>query len=129
MTRRSEFDLDYSHGLEGENLVDTLLRGGKTVEVKTDLKWKLTGNLYIETECWYQTSQSWELSGLKASTADYWAFVLEGMVLMVPTVTLRHIVYLEGYPIANNMLPNPSRGYLIKPESILEVIKKNPLPQ
>jgi len=128
MTRRSEFDLDYSRGLVGENLVDTLLRGGNTVEVKTDLKWKNTGNLYIETECWYQSSQSWEPSGLNASTADYWAFVLEGLVLMVPTAELRRIVGLEGHAISNNMPPNPSRGYLIKPEDILQITRKNPLP-
>jgi hypothetical protein len=128
MTRRSEFDLDYSHGLEGEHLVDALLRGGKTVEVKTDRRWKDTGNLYIETECWYQASQSWQPSGLSVSSADYWAFVLEDAVFMVTRVRLVAFTALEGHPIANNMPPNPSRGYLIKPERLLEAIKKNPLP-
>ena len=48
MSKLSDFDLDLSVGHEGESLVNELLTGGKTVEVKTDLKWKDTGNLYIE---------------------------------------------------------------------------------
>jgi hypothetical protein len=45
--KNSDFDLDYRNGVQGENLVNTLLTGGKTVEVKTDFKWINTGNLYI----------------------------------------------------------------------------------
>jgi len=48
MTKLSDFDLDLAVGQEGEALVEQLLTGGTTVEVKTDLKWKDTGNLYIE---------------------------------------------------------------------------------
>lgn len=48
MSKLSDFDLDLSVGHEGESLVNELLTNGKTIEVKTDLKWKDTGNLYIE---------------------------------------------------------------------------------
>ena len=127
--KNSDFDLDYRKGVQGENLVDALLTGGKTVEVKTDLKWKTTGNLYIETECWYVSSQSWQPSGLSVSSADYWGFVLEDAVLLVKTSQLRGFLPLEGHPIACNIPPNPSRGYLIKPERLLEQIKKTPSPR
>ena len=71
---RSDFDLDYGYGLQGENLVDALLRGANTVEVKRDRRWWDTGNIFIETECYFQTSQSWEQSGLSVTKAEYWAF-------------------------------------------------------
>ena len=45
----SDFDLDFSKGKEGENLVENTLING-TIEVKNDLKWKNTGNIYVETE-------------------------------------------------------------------------------
>jgi hypothetical protein len=127
-THRSDWDLDFRDGSAGEQLVHGLLTGGQTVEVKTDRRWKDTGNLYIETECWYQASQSWQPSGLSVSKAEYWAFVIEDAILMVKTLQLASYVALEGHPIANNIPPNPSRGYLIKPERLLEEIKKNPRP-
>ncbi len=46
MSKLSDFDLDLSVGHEGESLVNQLLTNGKTIEVKTDLKWKNTGNIY-----------------------------------------------------------------------------------
>ena len=73
---KSSFDLDFSYGREGEKLVEQLLTNGKTVEVKRDRKWHKTNNVYIEVECWYLKSQSWEPSGLSVTQADYWAFVL-----------------------------------------------------
>jgi len=57
MTKLSDFDLDLAVGQEGEALVEQLLTGGTTVEVKTDLKWKDTGNLYIETVCWSHNNE------------------------------------------------------------------------
>jgi len=58
MTKLSDFDLDLAVGQEGEALVEQLLTGGTTVEVKTDLKWKDTGNLYIETVCWSHNNEN-----------------------------------------------------------------------
>ena len=34
MTNKSSFDLDFGYGRKGEKLVEELLTGGKTVEVK-----------------------------------------------------------------------------------------------
>ena len=39
MAKNSSFDLDFGYGRKGELLVEELLTGGKTVEVKRDRKW------------------------------------------------------------------------------------------
>lgn len=124
MSKLSDFDLDLSVGHEGESLVNELLTGGKTVEVKTDLKWKNTGNLYIETLCWSHNNNTWYKSGLDATKADYWAFVLEGATLIVPTTILKQSLIMFGHPITCNIEPNPSKGFLIKPEQILKVLRE-----
>jgi hypothetical protein len=65
MTNKSSFDLDFGYGRKGEQLVDELLTGGRTVEVKRDRKWAKTNNLYIETECFFKKIEDWAPSGLK----------------------------------------------------------------
>jgi hypothetical protein len=117
--KNSDFDLDLKFGVEGENAVANLL-SIDTVEVKRDARWKETGNLYIETECWYNSSQSWEPSGLSVSKATHYAFVLEGMVVILPTDQLKVITYSSGRPIECKIEPNPSKGYLIKLSHIVE---------
>ena len=124
MSKLSDFDLDLSVGHEGESLVNQLLTKGKTIEVKTDLKWRNTSNLYIETVCWSHNNQEWYPSGISVSKAAYWAFVLEGSVLIVPIEHLKHAVTLYGHPITCNIPPNPSKGYLIRPDKILQVIQE-----
>ena len=118
----SNWDLDLRAGEAGESKVADLL-SLDTVEVKTDRRWWETGNVYIETECWYQSSQSWEPSGIRASKATHWAFVLQTGVLIVPLQDLMDIVYSQGKPIECNIPPNPSRGYLIKPTLVLESLR------
>jgi hypothetical protein len=113
----SDFDLDFSKGKEGENLVENTLING-TIEVKNDLKWKNTGNIYVETECFYQTSGQWEPSGLSVTKADWWAFVLNGFFMLIPTEDLKLIVQVEGTAIECKIEPNPSKGYLIRIEHI-----------
>lgn len=121
----SDFDLDFSNGREGETLVEALLTGGKTVEVKRDLRWHETENLYIETSCYYQRSKSWEASGLSTTKADYWAFVLCGGVLMIPTTVLKTAVFLYGRQIRCNIEPNPSAGYLVTANEILTALARH----
>ena len=123
MSKLSDFDLDLSVGHEGETLVNELLTGGKTVEVKRDLKWKNTGNLYIETVCWSHNNHEWYASGLSSTKAEYWAFVIESGTLLVPTETLKKVVALRGRAITCNIQPNPSKGYLIRIDDILEGLK------
>ncbi len=119
----SDFDLDLAVGHQGEALVEQLLTGGTTVEVKTDLKWKETGNLYIETVCWSHNNENWYLSGLSSTKAQYWAFVLEGTTLLVPTEVLKQVVTARGRAITCNIPPNPSKGYLIKVEDITNYLR------
>jgi hypothetical protein len=120
----SDFDLDYTFGAAGESLVNELLTQGKTVEVKRDRKWWSTGNIYIETGCWYNSSCSWEESGLSVTKADYWAFVLESGVIFVPTNHVKYAVRLAGKAITCNIEPNFSKGYLITAEDLLLAMKE-----
>jgi hypothetical protein len=124
MSKLSDFDLDLSVGHEGEALVNELLTGGKTIEVKTDLKWKNTGNLYIETVCWSHNNEEWYPSGLTTTKADYWAFVLEDAVFIIPTKDLKHAVSIYGRPITCNIPPNPSKGYVIKLDKVFEIVQE-----
>lgn len=122
--KNSSFDLDFSYGKGGENLVEQLLTYGKTVEVKRDRKWWSTNNVYIEVECWYLSSQSWEPSGLSVSKADYWAFVLEKGVVMVPKDHLEYAVKKFGREITCEIPPNRSKGFLITVEDLLTAMRE-----
>lgn len=123
--KNSAFDLDFSYGRAGETLVEELLSGGKTVEVKRDRRWHQTNNIYIEVECWYQSSQSWEPSGLSVSTASHWAFVLEQSVFIIPTYVLRDATHKHGREITCEIPPNKSKGYLITIENLLTETKEH----
>jgi hypothetical protein len=118
----SNWDLDYRAGLEGESKVADLLHID-TVEVKTDKRWVETGNLYIETECYYQNEDAWKPSGIRVSQATHWGFVLEDSILIVPLHRLKEIVWESGRPITCNIPPNPSRGYLITPGALMEHVR------
>lgn len=119
----SDFDLDFSYGYSGEQLVEALLTNGKTVEVKRDRRWKDTNNLYVETKCWYVKSQSWEASGLLVSKAEYWAFVLETGVLMIPIANVYDAVKTNGRHLRCNIEPNRSEGYLITVDDLMTSMK------
>ena len=120
--KNSDWDLDLRAGELGESKVADLL-SLDTVEVKTDRRWYETGNIYIETECYYKNSQAWQPSGLTISKATHWAYVLEDSVLIVPLFRMKEAVHELGRPITCNIPPNPSRGYLITPAVILEHIR------
>ena len=121
MSELSDFDLDYSYGVAGEQLVNQLLTGGKTVEVKRDRRWKDTGNLFIETEYWSNKHNAWVPGGIRATKAEYWAFVLEELVVIVPVEKLQIALGAYGWPIENKKEPNPSKGYLLRVEELLRV--------
>lgn len=124
----SDFDIDLRFGQAGERTVADLLTI-ETVEVKTDRKWFATGNLYIETECWKNKTNQWERSGISTTKATHWAFNLEGAVLIVKTKDLSDCVWQSGRPITCNIQPNPSRGFLITVDDILDLVKKGVPPR
>jgi hypothetical protein len=123
MTTLSSFDLDFSFGKEGEQLVSDLLTEGKRIEVKRDRKWNVTGNVYIETDCFFTKSNAWAPSGLSVTEAEYWAFVLNRTVLMLPTEILWEAVRKYGREITCEIPPNLSRGYLVKVVDLIEASK------
>ena len=118
----SNWDLDLRAGLAGESRVADLL-SLDTVEVKTDRRWLDTGNLYIETECFQQSTQTWEPSGIRTTKATHWAFVLEDSVVIVPTYRLKESIWETARPVTCNIPPNPSRGYLITPGVLIEYVR------
>jgi len=121
--KNSNWDLDLRAGELGESKVADLL-SLDTVEVKTDRRWKETGNLYIETECYYVNDNSWKPSGVRVSKASHWAFVLEVSVLIIPIEILKEVVWYSTRPITCNIPPNPSRGYLITPAQLLTQVQQ-----
>ena len=120
--KNSDWDLDLRHGLDGENKLRELLQL-ETVEVKTDRKWHKTGNLYIEAYCFYQKTQSWEPNGLNISKATHWAFPLSDMTIILTREALIRAVKEHGVKIECKIEPNPSRGFLIKPEQLLQSVR------
>jgi hypothetical protein len=123
MVKNSSFDLDFGYGRKGEQLVEQLLTEGKRIEVKRDRKWWSTNNIYIEVECFFRKSMSWEPSGINVTEAEYWAFVLEKAVIMVPTDHVRWAVKYRGREITCEIPPNLSKGFLITVEDLLEAAR------
>ena len=121
----SDFDLDFSYGLGGEQLVKDILTGGLTVEVKRDRRWVETGNIYIETSMYSKAIHKWVESGLMTTKADRWAFVLEDLVIIVSTDDLKKAIDKYGRPISNKIEPNPSKGFLITINDLIEIQRGN----
>jgi|688.fasta_scaffold752639_2 hypothetical protein len=120
--KNSDWDLDLRDGERGESEIADLL-SMDTVEVKTDKRWQETGNLYVETECYYVNDNAWKPSGIRVSEATHWAFLLQDIALIMPLWQLREAVYTVGRPITCDIQPNPTRGYLITPAQIIECVK------
>jgi hypothetical protein len=118
--KNSDWDLDFRFGQAGEQYVAHLV---ETVEVKTDRRWKETGNLYIEIYCYSTNTQGWYPSGLLATKASHWAFNLEGTVLIVPVVVLKDACTRFGKRINCEIPPNQSTGFLITVDNLMESTK------
>jgi hypothetical protein len=121
------FDLDLRFGQSGEGIVEELLLGAvnNTVEVKTDRRWQDTGNVFVETECWSIKKQEFVPSGIMVSESEYYAFLLpvgERKPLMVyyPTSLVKRVIAEKGIEAKQTWSENPSNGYLIKPEDVLD---------
>ena len=117
--KNSRFDIDLAKGELAEKLVVKILTDAK-LEVKEDGRWKETGNLYVEIWCWQQLTQSWEKSGLLATESDYYGFVIEKTVLLFPTHIVIDACKRFGIPAKCKIPPNPSTGFLITVDNLLE---------
>lgn len=91
------FDVDFTRGRVGEELVETFLAdlAGKKVEVKTDYRIGETGNVYVETWQYKNEDASDRYqSGINVSQAEYYCFgspTGEGFV-MVNTSALKEFI-------------------------------------
>lgn len=122
--KRSDFDLDLRFGEDGEALVKRLLTANiETVEVKSDRRWKDTGNLYIETQCWSHNNKCWYQSGVNATKASHWAFNLEGLIILVEVEKIRNAISLFGREIKCEIPPNYSVGFLITVDDLLRIAR------
>jgi len=122
MGNKSDWDLDLRFGQEGEVAANSLLTAPiETVEVKRDRRWKDTGNLYIETECWSDVPAFWYPSGITVSKATHWSFVLEDILITVPTDKIKLAVKTYGMPKEMNRPEYSTRGYLITVDNLLRV--------
>lgn len=118
MGHLSDWDIDLRFGQDGETYVNNLLTNIETVEVKRDKRWIETGNLFIETQCWSDKVNKWYESGINASKASHWAFVLEDLVVIIPLEKLKTIVEKHGKPIHMNRPEYSTKGYLVTIESV-----------
>jgi hypothetical protein len=122
MGNKSDWDLDLRFGQEGEVAANALLTAPiETVEVKRDRRWKDTGNLYIETECWSDVPACWYPSGITVSKATHWSFVLEDMLLTMPTTKIKLAMTIYGLPKEMNRPEYSTRGYLITVDNLCRV--------
>lgn len=90
-----DFDYDLQVGKTGERLVDKLLTGPKSVEVKLDNRTYDTGNIAIEE------AHSYGKSGIAISKANWYALVLGGgykeeVIVFVKTSRLKRILKAFG---------------------------------
>ena len=116
---KSDWDLDLRYGQDGEESVRRLLTID-TVEVKRDRRWKETGNLYIETSCYYVNDGAFKPSGVCVSKATHFAFVIEDLTILVSKSDLINTVKEYGRNISCKIEPNVSFGYLITIDSLLK---------
>ena len=118
-TSKSDWDLDLRYGQDGEESVRRLLTID-TVEVKRDRRWKETGNLYIETSCYYVNDGAFKPSGVSVSKATHFGFVIEDLTILVSKSDLINTVKEYGRNISCKIEPNVSFGYLITIDSLLK---------
>lgn len=115
---RPEWDLDYSFGKEGEQLLaeflDWVITGNLKVEVKR--KRYLDHKIYVETHCDKGRTGLFAPSGINVTTAQVWAFVIgqTGVHIALPTEVLREAI---NDPSATDKEENdgryPTRGKLV----------------
>lgn len=118
------FDVDFTRGRVGEELVETFLAdlAGKKVEVKTDYRIGETGNVYVETWQYSEPDASdKKQSGLNVSTAEYYCFgspTGDGFV-MVKTSVLKEFI--------SNTKPPEARQTIISKETKASIGRLVPL--
>lgn len=125
--KNSTFAKSLKFGKHFEKLIEEILTK-LPIEVKTDKKYKKTGNLYIETK------SRGKQSGINTTTAIYWAFNLYRedfelpTFLFIPTERLKKYVSQLNYIKKNGGDKDgggkkTSEGYLVKAEHLIKINK------
>ncbi len=125
------FDLDFTRGKVGEDLVATFLADleGKKIEVKTDYRVRETGNVYVETWQYSKPDASDKRpSGINITQAEYFCFASptgQGF-LMVKTEALKEVLRGVNPPESRQPKINPhtnaSIGRLVRVSDILSYL-------
>jgi hypothetical protein len=91
------FDVDFTRGRVGEELLETFLADlvGSKIEVKTDYRVGETGNVYVET--WHYSAadaSDKKQSGINVSQSEYYCFgsPTGGGFVMVKTSVLKEFI-------------------------------------
>lgn len=126
-----KFDVDFTRGRVGEELVETFLADlqGKKIEVKTDYRINETGNVYVETWQYSKPDASDKRqSGINVSESDYWCFAspVGGGFIMVKADVLKEFIRETSpketrQPIASSQT-NASIGRLVPMNQLLAKI-------
>lgn len=126
------FDIDLEVGRQGElyvaQVVDAM-RAGASIEVKTDeaaTKWQ---RVYLESSCLY--SGQYRPSGLATTSAELWATVLAGDVLVVaPTWRYRYVGNKAAKrPVLRRELKrgsHPTKGVVVPLQHLLPWLMEAP---
>ena len=121
MKYNSDFRYDLKYGQKEEQFIHELLStdGEIKLEVKSDRRAQITGNVYIEYE------SRGKPSGISTSEADYYALkFLSGTVLLVPLDKLKRFCKQLPDKKKNKVGGdnNSSRGCLIKVHELMEYL-------
>lgn len=121
----NQFEASLQDGEAGQQIVaDILGLAGADIEVKTDHKALLTGNVFIETKQAPRNSTEWKLSGINVTTAEYWAFLLDNdVVILAPSHHVHELI--DGHPEVKQLLDasNPAVGVKLPLTNLLGVQK------
>ena len=131
-----QFDIDLAYGHTGEELLESTLlgvAGHSTIEVKTESY--RHDRYYIETQHDPGRTGTYKPSGLKTTTADWWAFNTDGCHIqlsrtetVIDALTRRK----EAPPgqVAENECSrgdNPTKGYLVAGEWLRTCSYRSPM--
>jgi hypothetical protein len=120
------FDVDFTRGRVGEDLVETFLADliGKKIEIKTDYPINETGNVYLETWQYSEPDTSdKKQSGINVSEAEYYCFgspTGEGFI-MIKTSVLKEFI--------RNTNPREARQPIASKETKASIGRLIPLAQ
>ena len=116
MEYNSNFRYDLKRGQDAEKWLGGLLEAD-TLEVKRDFKASRTKRVFVEYE------SRGKPSGVSTSEADYWAFILDDAVIMLPLHRLKRLVdiAIDDKRVANGGDKNTSKGALIDIDDLTKI--------